>query len=148
MHGFFHMTPSKFRKNGFMYLEVVFAVVLLGVFGSTLFMSQSYVVRRIARSHVSMKAYSEMDSLILEYKMKMKQAELGEQSILIPTITRSLQNPEMDLSVSGKYIELSDGSKKGKSDSDEKPSIFQIQAEADHEFGKDTATLLLYKPQP
>lgn len=149
MHGFLSMTPTKFHKKGFMYIEVMFALALLGIFGSTLFISQTFILKKISRSHTSTQSAIRMDTLISEYKAKIKQLELAEQPIAVASIEKKYDNPEMDIIVSGSYINLPDGQKKEEAKSEEKkPTLFQIKASAIHEFGKEEIKLLLYKPQP
>ena len=109
MHGFLFMMPIKFHKNGFMYVEVMFALALLGIFGSTLFISQTFLLKKLFRSHVSIQAHIKMDTLISEYKIKIKQAELAEQSINVEAISKEYNNPEMKIIVSGSYVDLPDG---------------------------------------
>ena len=152
MREFQSMMNSKHHKSGFMFLEVMFALVLLGIFGSSLFMSQSFLLQKIMKSHAAMQASLKMHTLVLEYTSKVKQAELGEQPITVPTISKKYDNPEMDITVSGAYVTLPEAQSTEKKDSSaskeqEKPSLFHIKAVAVHEFGKEEMSLLLYKPQ-
>lgn len=145
------MTPSKFHRKGFSYIEVMFALALLGIFGSTLFVAQSGLFKKIYRSHVELCAQEKIDLLVSEYKMQIKQAELAEQSLVVPEISKTYDNPEMSVSVSGKYIQLVDEKEKKKTDtkkSQQKNVTLQVSATAEHEFGKQEVKLLLYKPQP
>ena len=151
MHGFLSMTPSKFHKKGFMYIEVMFALALLGIFGSSLFISQSFLFKKILRAHISTQAGIKMDTLISEYKIKIKQAELADKPINVASISKEYDKPDMGIVVSGSYVDLPDGPEKKDSKSkkpeQQKSSLFQIKAEATHEFGKEEVKLLLFKPQ-
>jgi type II secretory pathway pseudopilin PulG len=147
------MMNFKRHSSGFAYLEIMFALILLGIFGSSLFMSQSFLLQKIMKSHVSMQAALQTNTLMLEYASKVKQAELGQQPITIPAISKKYDNPEMEIAVSGSYVTLPTGqqgekkSSSSTSNTQEKPCLFQIKAVASHEFGRLQMNLLLYKPQ-
>jgi hypothetical protein len=129
----------------------MFALALLGIFGSSLFISQTILFKKILRTHISTQAGIKMGTLISEYKTKIKQAELAEQPINIASISKEYNNPDMGIIVSGSYVDLPDGSNKkdtkSKTSEPQKSSLFQIKAEATHEFGKEEVKLLLFKPQ-
>ena len=138
------MMRFNIHKKGFMLAEVMISISLLAIFGSTLFVSQTALFTRVLRTRVENKAILYMDTLMLEYKMKMKQAELAGESIQVESISREYTNPDMTVTVSGSYAQIPYGQ-----NADQVfQSIFKIEAKAEHEYGDVSSSLLLYKPKP
>jgi uncharacterized protein YihD (DUF1040 family) len=131
-----------------MLVEVMFAVALLGIFGSTLFMSQTFLFQKISKSHFSEQVSIKVDNQILEYKMKMKEAELANQPITIPSISKKYDDPEIEITTSGAYFTLPKKETSSSNSEEKKPSLFKIQSKVTHQFGEEKIYLLLYKPQP
>jgi hypothetical protein len=129
-----------------MLVEVMFAVALLGIFGSTLFIAQSILLKKTAQSHLLKKIAQVIDDQIIEFTLKIKEAEQANQSILLAPISKKIDNPEIEITVSGSYFELVQIKKEPDTEKS-KPSLFKIEAVVKHERGEERAHIFLYKPQ-
>ena len=137
------MTHFNFHSKGFMYIEVMFAIALLGIFGSTLFIAESSLFQKLLRSHVAMFSTMNMENMILEYKMKLQQSEFSQSGQKVQPMSKTYQNPYMVISVSGSYVIPTES----KSAIDDVVYLYTIKASAKHEHGEDAMTTVLYKPK-
>ena len=80
------MTHFKNLKSGFSFIEIIISLLLLSIFGTTLFMSQASINAAVYKTHQKIINILEIDKLHPELKLKLfeqKNKDMSNQSIEI-----------------------------------------------------------------
>ncbi len=102
------MIPFKNLKPGFSFIEIMVALTLLGIFGSSLFLVQSNIFSKVSKTHQAL--FFNQDSVydIFQLKNKIHQAVLQKQSVNTLTIQEDKKNPDRKIHI--KLLNISDQS--------------------------------------
>ena len=93
------MRPFKNLKSGFSFVEIMIALTLLGIFGSSLFLVQSNIFSKIFKTHQSLFFNQDIMYDSVQLKNKIHQAILKKESIDNLTIQENRKNPERKISL-------------------------------------------------
>jgi len=102
------MIHFKNLKSGFSFIEIMVALALLGIFGSSLFLVQSNMFSKVLKTHQSLFFNQDIMYDFVQLKNKVHQAVLQKQSVDTITIQENKKNP--DRKVTLKLIKISDQS--------------------------------------
>lgn len=102
------MMHSKHLKTGFSFVEIMIALGLLGIFGSSLFLVQSNMFSKVFKTHQSLFFNQDIIYDLTQLKNKVHQAILQKESVDSITIQENKKNP--DRKVSLKLVKISDQS--------------------------------------
>jgi len=99
------MKPFKHLKQGMSFIEVVSAIAILAIFGSSLFLMQAYLFDRIASSQRVLIAKLRMQTEFIAYRVEILKelfAFKGPVTESLKEKTKDFQHPDMIVSISTK----------------------------------------------
>ncbi|MBI2344802.1 prepilin-type N-terminal cleavage/methylation domain-containing protein [Candidatus Dependentiae bacterium] len=102
------MIPFKNLKAGFSFIEIIVALTLFAIFGSSLFLVQSNIFSKVLKTHQIL--FFNQDNIyhIMQLKNKIHHAVAEKQSVDTIKIKENKKNP--DRSIDLKLINISDQS--------------------------------------
>lgn len=106
------MIRFKSLKPGFSFLEVMIAIVLLAIFGTSLFQIQAYIFSNTSKSHHKTVALLELDKVVPDFALKCFNSLKEKKSISKLSLQKELQNTNATIAITTKPI-------------DEKSSLFK-----------------------
>ncbi len=92
------------NHKGFSFIEMMIALTLLAIFGSSLFMMQSNLLTRLFKTHVHVINLFEMDKQILQFNQKLQDDLAEKKSLDAINLHKKNQNPEYVLDAKVKAI--------------------------------------------
>ena len=104
MQGCRFMIPLPHRKPGMSLLEVMIALGVFAIFGSSLFMMQQYLFDRMTRAHIRQVMQIRAHNELLIFEKNVMQQVLDVQVPIDQALqaqTKNLTHPRMTLTVSG-----------------------------------------------
>lgn len=93
------MIPFKNLKSGFSFVEIMIALALLGIFGSSIFLVQNNIFSKIFKTHQSLFFNQDIMYDSIQLKNKIHQAVLEKQSVDSITIQENRKNPDRKMSI-------------------------------------------------
>ncbi len=102
------MIPFKNLKSGFSFIEIMVALTLLGIFGSSLFLVQSNMLLKVSKTHFNLSFMQDAAYDIFQLKNKIQQAVLLKNSVDSITIHEDKKNPHRKINL--KLFKISDQS--------------------------------------
>jgi prepilin-type N-terminal cleavage/methylation domain-containing protein len=102
------MIPFKNLKPGFSFVEIMVALTLLGIFGSSLFLVQSNIFSRVSKTHQALFFNQDIMYDLFQLKNKIHQAVLEKKSVDAITIQEDKKYPDRKINI--KLLKISDQS--------------------------------------
>lgn len=102
------MIHFKNLKSGFSFIEIMVALTLLGIFGSSLFLVQSNMFAKVFKTHQTLFFHQDIVHDLLKLKNKIHQAILQKQPIDAITVQENKKNP--DRAINLKLYKISENS--------------------------------------
>lgn len=96
------MKPFKHLESGMSFIEVVLAIGILAIFGSSLFMMQAYLFNRIAFAEKALVAKLQMQTELIAYRLDILKelfAFKGPVTQSLQTKTKEFFNPDMTVTI-------------------------------------------------
>lgn len=93
------MIPFKNLKYGFSFIEIMIALALLGIFGSSIFLVQNNIFSKIFKTHQSLFFNQDIIYDSIQLKNKIHLAVLEKQSVDSITIQESRKNPDRKMTI-------------------------------------------------
>lgn len=93
------MIRFKNLKSGFSFVEIMIALALLGIFGSSLFLVQSNIFSKVFKTHQALFFYQDNVYNMVQLKNKIQQAILQKKSIEGITIEEDKKNPNRKINL-------------------------------------------------
>lgn len=88
------MTPLKnHKKNGFSFIEIMVAMTLLAIFGTSLFLTQTNLFQKLLKTHTTVINLFETDQQLLKFHQQVQQALQQKKSPESVTVHHENQNP-------------------------------------------------------
>ena len=98
------MKHFKHRKAGFSFLELMIAITLLSIFGTTIFMLQSNIVEKTYRTHITSTIQRYIDTIEPDFMLKKMQHLHQKLPLDSIVITKNITNPAIDITLRVKEI--------------------------------------------
>ncbi len=92
------------NHKGFSFVEMMIALTLLAIFGSSLFMMQSNLLTRLFKTHINIVNLFEMDKQMLQFNQKLQDDLAEKKPIETINMHKDNQKPEYILDVKIKPI--------------------------------------------
>ena len=86
------MIPFNNHK-GFSFIEMMIALTLLAIFGSSLFMVQSQLLKSLVKTHINVISLFEMDKQMLQFNQKLQNELAEKKSIETINLHKENQKP-------------------------------------------------------
>lgn len=102
------MIHFKNLRLGFSFIEIMVALTLLGIFGSSLFLVQSNIFSKVSKTHQSLFFNQDILYDIFQLKNKIHQAVLEKKSVDGITIQEDKKNPDRKINI--KLLKISEQS--------------------------------------
>ena len=102
------MIPFKNLKPGFSFIEIMVALTLLGIFGSSLFLVQSTIFSKVLKTHQSLFFNQDIVYDLFQLKNKIYQSVLEKKPVDEITIKDDKKNPDRTINI--KLLKISDQS--------------------------------------
>lgn len=102
------MIPFKNLRHGFSFIEIMVALTLLSIFGSSLFLVQNNIFSKVSKVHKALFFNQDVIYDIFQLKNKVYQAVLEKKSADAITIHEDKKNPERKINI--KLLKISDQS--------------------------------------
>ncbi|HSW75504.1 MAG TPA: prepilin-type N-terminal cleavage/methylation domain-containing protein [Candidatus Saccharimonadales bacterium] len=128
-------------RNGFTFIEIIVALALLSIMGTSLFLMQSTIFQKLTKSHNIVSNLLEIDKEMIDFKLALAQALQDKKSMAEVTIHQVKHNPDMKIDVVVKPIQES--SKLYKQFS---KNVFMIQATITKDQQQNQWVSFLYVP--
>lgn len=87
------MTPFKNHKNGFAFIEIMIAILLLAIFGTNLFMTQAKIFSNVWRTHDKVINTIESNLILPEFITKKIDAKKERKPFDTINIQKEIKNP-------------------------------------------------------
>lgn len=83
----------KNHKSGFSFIEIMVAMTLLAIFGSSLFLTQTSLLNKLLKTHTTVINLLETDQQLLKFHQQVQQALQQKKSPESVTLHHENQNP-------------------------------------------------------
>lgn len=93
------MIPFKNLNTGFSFIEIMVALTLLGIFGSSLFLVQSNIFLKVSKTHQKLFFNQDFSYDMFQLKNKIQQAVLNKKSIDGITVQEHKKNPDRTINL-------------------------------------------------
>ncbi|MCX5924299.1 MAG: prepilin-type N-terminal cleavage/methylation domain-containing protein [Candidatus Dependentiae bacterium] len=134
------MIPLQSR-SGFTFIEIIIALALLTIVGTSLFMMQSTIFQNLTKSHNSVSNLLELDKEMIDFKLAISQAVQEKKSVADVKVHKEKDNPDVKLDIVIKPIAQSSQLYKNFS-----KNVFMVQASAQRDQQQDQWFSFLYIP--
>jgi len=128
-------------RAGFTFIEIIIALTLLTIVGTSLFMMQSTIFQKLTKAHSSVSNLLEIDKEIIDFKLALAQALQEKKNVADVKIHQEKQNPDIKLDIVIKPIAQSSQLYKNFS-----KNVFMVQATATRDKQEDQWFSFLYIP--
>lgn len=98
------MIHFKNHKPGFSFIELMIAITLLSIFGTTLFMIQATVFSKTSRAHNKVVTMLELNKLRSSFELEKFNLQQQKQSINSMSINKELANPPLNIKLRIKQL--------------------------------------------
>ena len=130
-------------KKGFSFIEIMVAISLLAIFGTSLFLTQSSLFSKLLKTHITFVNMLETDQQLLKFNQQIQQALQEKKSVEAITLHYENKNPEYVTNI--KIKSLQPNSKLFK---DFKKNISFVHATIDQENKSETWWSFIYTAMP
>ncbi|MCX5923129.1 MAG: prepilin-type N-terminal cleavage/methylation domain-containing protein [Candidatus Dependentiae bacterium] len=86
--------------SGFTFMEIMIALMILSIFGSSLFMMQVTIFQKVEKPHVAVENLLEIDREMINLKVEIDQAHKEKKELRAIKIHRQKQNPDQTIDIS------------------------------------------------
>jgi len=87
------------QTNGFSFIEMMIALTLLAVFGTSLFLVQTNILSKILTTHRLVAQSNDIDQELQQFQMQLHQAILQKKAPETATLSITKQNPDRTISI-------------------------------------------------
>jgi prepilin-type N-terminal cleavage/methylation domain-containing protein len=85
---------------GFTFMEIMIALMILSIFGSSLFMMQATIFQKVEKPHIAVETLLELDREMINLKVEIDQAIKEKKELKTIKLLRQKQNPDRIIDIS------------------------------------------------
>lgn len=136
-----HNNAPRSTLPGFSFIEVMIAITLLAIFGSSLFLVQTSLLSRLTKTHTQVINTLELDKQMAEWNLQVQQAFQDKKTADIIKLHHEHTNPYYTVDIKCNHM-----SKDSALFEDFHEKLFIVQATLKHDNKQDSSWTILYFP--
>ncbi|MBP9764912.1 prepilin-type N-terminal cleavage/methylation domain-containing protein [Candidatus Babeliales bacterium] len=88
------MIPFKNKNTGFSFIEMMIALTLLAVFGTSIFLVQANITSKVFKTHTALQPSYDMNYLLYQLNNKILQATIRKEDVNALSVSVEHKNPQ------------------------------------------------------